>query len=286
MPRDWLIVDAPNAVMRAFYGVGQREPLPSILLAIHDVQNLAAEFGVTDVAWAFDRPPYKRKDLFAGYKASRAARKVDEAEQAALDDVRGRITKLANDYLPRLGYQNLFARAGFEADDMMAAAVVGLREADRAILMSGDKDLYQLLSGRCAVYHPITKEFVTANSFRAKYGIEPKVWPQVKAIAGCASDDIPKVEGVGELTAIKHLTKRLPRTHKVAYDIHEFVKTPAYELNLKLTWLPFPGTPPVNLVPDPPRPESGWRALCERLDLGRLAEAMESHSTFGELVNG
>lgn len=286
MGRDWLIVDAPNAVWRAFYGVAHREPLPAVLMALHAVNELADEFGVADVAWAFDRKPYKRKELFDGYKAGRERVKVDEAEQAAIDDCRARIGKLASDYLPRLGYTNVLEKRGYEADDLMAAAVRGLAPGDRAVLVSADYDLYQLLGPTCAVYHPQTDAWVTAKTFRTKYGLDPSLWAEAKAIAGCSSDDVPGLRGVGIQTAVKFLLKQLPRTHKTCYDIHRFLKTPEYERNLALTALPYPGLSPIELAPDPDRRPQSWRRLCEELDLGRLADAMRAHDTIGALIRG
>ncbi len=270
MPRDWLIIDAPNAVWRAFYSTGGKEALPSVLCALLEIERMAAEFDCTDLAFAFDKKPYRRRELYAGYKASRDVRKVDEEEADAIDACRLAIDKLRSDYLPKLGYQNVLAKRGYEADDMLAQAAKDCEAPDRCILVTADQDLYQCLSRTCAVYHPQRNQFVTAKSFRAEKGIDPSRWAEVKAIAGCSSDDIPGVEGVGEATAIKHLTKGIPRLHKVAWKLHEFVKSPEYQRNLTLTRLPFEDCPWVTLEPDPPRPKRNWAGLCEVLGLDHL----------------
>lgn len=271
---DWLVIDTPNAVWRTFYSTGVKEPAPSILLTLLEVERLSREFDTPNVAFAFDKKPYLRRDVYPGYKSSRDVRKVDDFEAEALDATRLAIDKLRSDYLPALGYNNVLAKRGWEADDHLAQCAVECDPSDRVILVTADQDLYQCLSRTCAVYHPQRDVFVTAKSFRQERGISPKLWPEVKAIAGCSSDDIPGVVGVGEKTAIKHLTKGLTRFHKIAWDVHNFLKSPEYERNLKLTRLPYPDCPWANLKPDPLRPHRGWRDLCERLGMDRLADAL------------
>lgn len=278
MGRDWLIVDAPNAVWRCFYSTGQKEALPSVLCALLDVQRLAVEFDTPHVAFAFDKKPYLRRELFAGYKASRDVRKVDDEEADAIDACRLAIDKLRSDYLPKLGYGNVLAKRGYEADDLCAQAAKDCPDGDRVILVTADQDLYQCLSANCAVYHPQRDQFVTAKSFRADKGIAPNRWAEVKALAGCSSDDIPGIDGVGEKTAIKHLMNRIPRFHKVAWQLHEFEKSDAYRRNLTLTTLPYAGVPSVGLTRDDPRQNRNWRDLCEVLGLDSIADAEDRKS--------
>ncbi len=275
MGRDWLVIDAPNAVWRAFYSTGGREALPSVLCALLEIERLSVEFDTPHLAFAFDKKPYGRRDLYPGYKASRDIRKVDEEDAAAIDACRLAIDRLRSDYLPKLGYHNILAKRGYEADDQLAQCAKDADPQDRIILVTADQDLYQCLSSTCAVYHPQRDQFVTAKSFKADKGISPTRWAEVKAIAGCSSDDIPGVDGVGEKTAIKHLTKGIPRFHKVSWQLHEFLKSPEYQRNLTLTTLPYPDCPWVQLEPDPPRPRRSWRDYCELLGLEHMAAAVE-----------
>ncbi len=283
MGRDWLVIDAPNAVWRCFYSVGAKEALPSVLCALLDVERLAEEFGTPHVAFAFDKKPYARRALYADYKVSRDVRKVDEEEAAAIDACRLSIDRLRSDYLTKLGYHNVLARKGYEADDMMAQAAKDCPDGDRVILVTADQDLYQCLSATCAVYHPQTDRFVTAKSFRADKGIPAARWAEVKALAGCSSDDIPGVPGVGEKTAIKYLNKLVPRFHKVAWDLHEFASSDAYKRNLTLTTLPYADCPWVALEPDPPRPRRTWRDLCDALGMDHIADIPDEQPTWGSI---
>ena len=73
------------------------------------------------------------------------------------------------------------------------------------------------------------------------YKVTPEDWGKVKAIAGCSSDGVPGVSGVGESTACKYLTKMLPKTYKTYKTIEK--STELINFNKQLVILPFKGTP-------------------------------------------
>ncbi len=70
----------------------------------------------------------------------------------------------------------------------------------------------------------------------------------MKAIAGCSTDDIPGVAGVGELTAAKYLTGKL--SGKKEKDIIAFLKGPLRKTNGQLVALPYRGTRTCELEED------------------------------------
>jgi 5'-3' exonuclease len=216
------------------------------------------------MVWCFDHKPYLRSRDFKLYK--QRSRKVTDEEERSEDELRMHIDKLRTTYLPLLGFSNLFSKLGYEADDVMAA--VFLPESERMVLVTEDRDVYQLLNSRRAVYHPVSRQFVTANSFREKYGIEPRLWTEVKAVAGCITDNITGMEGVGETGALQYFTGRLGGTKK-AEKILQYNRTPAYVLNRKLVALPYPGLDPFIPTPDQLVPD-GIRKLCEALDIPEI----------------
>ncbi len=265
---DWLIVDTPNLCWRAYYSYGAKEPLVSVILAVKDVQDIARELDCAHVAWAFDRPPYKRRELFPTYKLK--PENVTEDDDPK-DELRRQVTKLRTDYLPGLGYTNILSSNGYEADDVIAQCCALDNHTERRfILCSGDQDLYQLLSRRVAVYQPIGKQFLTAKWFRAEYGIPPSLWPDVKAIGGCVSDQIPGVDGVKEKTAIKYLTGKMNRLNVTHQNIANFIGSDDHARNLKLVTLPFEGCRTLALREDDP---VSWVALARKLECDNLIDA-------------
>lgn len=93
-----------------------------------------------------------------------------------------------------------------EADDVIAHLCTGpLRDHDK-IIVSMDKDMYQLLDEKTKVFHLIKKIFVTADDVVKEYKIPSKNFAIAKALAGDSSDNIDGIKGLG----FKSIIKRFP----------------------------------------------------------------------------
>lgn len=286
--RRWLILDCNFLAWRAFYTTGglthHADPTGVVFGFLRGLNSFASQFGTTDFVFCFDHGRGWRDQQFSYYKEERRKKRLQEEEDGAIQNMRRQIDKLRLSYLEEIGHHNIFYRMGYEADDIMAQVVAGLDREDDAILISGDHDLYQLLSKRVSVYHPVTKETVTKNTFQTKFGIHPAQWPQVKAIAGCSSDEIPGQKGVGETTAAKFLAGELPKKAARYNDIVAWIESQQYRDNLLLVTLPYAGGPkPLSLcrpVPDGPRNANAWRELTQRLGMSSLADALDGDQSW------
>jgi DNA polymerase-1 len=107
--------------------------------------------------------------------------------------------------LPQLVVAFGFASArapGYEADDFLAAGVAQARKRRRpAVVVTSDRDSFQLVSERCTVLTPIRGVSELARigpaEVRERYGVEPKQVPDFIALRGDPSDRIPGAPGVG-----------------------------------------------------------------------------------------
>jgi len=90
------------------------------------------------------------------------------------------------------------------------------------------KDNVSIFKGKGILYHE--KHFID------QYGISPFQWKDVKAIAGCKSDEVPGIKGVGEKTAIKFILKQLKGKKYDLITSEESKKI--IERNKKLVYLP------------------------------------------------
>jgi DNA polymerase-1 len=102
----------------------------------------------------------------------------------------------------------VYEREGFEAEDVlgtMAGQLVG--EGAEVYLVTGDKDLLQLVNSHIKVYNPHQKEdgILDAAAVEARYGIGPDRMVDLLALMGDATDNIPSVPGIGEKTAVQLL---------------------------------------------------------------------------------
>lgn len=271
MSRRWLILDGNFLAYRAFYSTGglkhQDMPTGVIYGFLRDVLVFQDRFATQDVVFAFDHGRQKREDLLPAYKESRKKKRLEwtDEEKANYEGFKRQLEQLKTSLLRRIGFRNVYYQDGYEADDHIASFVEGpMAKRDSAVIVSADKDLYQLLNPRVAVHNPAAKTNMTLERFRKEYGISPNLWPTVKAMAGCDTDDVPNVPGVKDKTAIKYLLGQLKPSSKTHKTITSLEYKRLVNENLQIVLLPFRGTKEPVHVPDEVTPAS-WHAVTKEL---------------------
>lgn len=236
---------------------------------LKDIGLLQAEFGVDSIAFCFDSRSSKRKEVLPGYKRTRHNQEHSPDEQKARDELFQQINKLRDQYLPKIGFKNIFYREGYESDDIIASLCDALQKDDEAVVVSADKDLYQLLSAQVSLYNPKKHKLYTLQSFFKDYGIPAHRWPKVLAIAGCHTDEIPGIPGVGEKTAIKFLRGELKADSQKSKAIQE--NWSLVMKNRRLVCLPFEGVGTFEWSEDQVS-QSGWEEVVKELGIKSLRE--------------
>lgn len=261
--RTWIVVDGDNIAARSFFTTGGLDDgvMFGFFRALVAFQD---RFASDDIVICWDRRSKMRQSLYPPYKANRGQNRTPE-EQEAHRNLRRQKTQLREEHLTRLGYRNVFHADGFEADDCIASVIKNLPEQDSAVVVSSDHDLYQLINHRVCCYNPIKKETLTLQGFKKQYGISPGLWIDVKAMAGCSSDNIEGIAGVGEKTACKFLSRKLKPDSKLYQKI---AGSPIWQRNLELVRLPFPGCPTFELRDNRVTAEKWWKLMDE---LGMLS---------------
>lgn len=148
----------------------------------------------------------KRKTINENYKEGRKPQRLNrnfdfELENQAQNKIRQRI-RLA-EYLKDLPITEITI-PDIEADDVVGYLVQYLSE-DEIVIVSNDKDFYQLLGGRVKMFSPTKKEFVTRDVVHEKFGVYPENFAIARAIVGDPSDNLAGIKGVGFKKLIKHL---------------------------------------------------------------------------------
>ena len=197
---------------------------------------------------------------------------MTDEEKEFREDLHKQLTKLRQIELLKIGFRNVFWQQGFEADDLIASVCKDKKQD--FIVVSSDQDMFQLLSKHVEIYNPMSKKFITKSSFTDKYGVKPKEWATVKAIAGCSSDGVPGVSGVGEKTAIKFMNGDLKQTTKAFVSIAN--STDLIERNLKLVKLPLPETLSFKLYNDKVT-GSRWDVGMSRMEMNSLMKKYPIH---------
>jgi len=151
----------------------------------------------------FDRPePTFRKTMYVGYQAKRP--KMDEGLSSQIERVKKVVTSMK---IP------IYELAGFEADDVIGtlASQATKKQFDEVVIITGDRDILQLVNDTVHVYMPIqgltNAKMFSEKEVEEKYGIKPLQIIDYKALAGDSSDNYPGVRGIGPKTA-SELLKR------------------------------------------------------------------------------
>ncbi|HYP56295.1 MAG TPA: 5'-3' exonuclease [Solirubrobacterales bacterium] len=208
MPTPLLAVDTPSMLFRAFYALPDSikgpdgNPVNALLgaanLILREVE--AHEPRAVVLCFGPDAASY-RTELFPSYHAER----VEMPEGLSPQWADARPFFEAFDW-------TVAVSDDLEADDLLGT--YARREAQaggRALLLTGDRDMYQCASDKVTVLYVRTgnkgAEIVTPDEVRNRYGIDPELVPDFIALRGDPSDGIPGAKGVGPKTAAELLRR-------------------------------------------------------------------------------
>ena len=193
-----VVVDATNALYRAFFGVpplrnAEGFPTHAVYGFANMLHKVLREEAPDAVAVAMDpKGGSFRNALYPAYKATRDAQPEDLSAQIPV----------ARELLSALGL-TLLEVPGFEADDVIATLVHTLPEPWEAVIVSTDKDLMQLVGERVVLLDTMKGRRVGPAEVMARFGVGPEKLLDVRALVGDPSDNLPGVKGIGEKGAAK-----------------------------------------------------------------------------------
>ena len=245
-----LIIDSNSLAYIAKYsmrGLSWNDfPTGVIFGFFSQLKELANHFQTNKFIFSWDSKKSFRRGLYPEYKAQRRERRKKRTDQEVIEDNLAfeQFYQLRRIFLPKFGFKNIFIRTGYESDDIMASLVINTPKElskDKLIIVTTDDDLFQVLN-RCDLYHPSTKRLMTKKSFEEEFEINPLQWVEIKQLAGCTSDNVKGIEGVGEKTALKYL-KNLLKSGKIYARILK-EKEKVIKQNAPLVCLPFAGVEP------------------------------------------
>ena len=205
-----MVVDGHSLAYRAFFA------LPVENFTTKDNQHTNAIYGFlsmlvnlikaeqpTHMAIAFDTSRHSfRTDEYPEYKATRS-----ETPQ----EFRGQIP-LLQDCLAAMSIPVL-TKEGIEADDILATlASQGAEQGYDVLVVSGDRDTIQLVNDEVTLLYPSVQGVSQLKRYdpatvQERYGVRPEQYPDIAALVGETSDNLPGVPKVGEKTAVKWLTQ-------------------------------------------------------------------------------
>ncbi|MDO5051528.1 MAG: DNA polymerase I [Pseudoclavibacter sp.] len=205
-----MVVDGHSLAFRAFFAL----PVDSFVTSdgqhtngIHGFISMLISLLQSErpshLAVAFDvsRHSFRSRE-YPAYKATR-----DETPP----EFKGQVP-LLQEALHAMGVQTL-TKEDYEADDILATLARQGREAGyRVLVVSGDRDTIQLVDEEVTLLYPSTQGVSKLTRYdpakvRERYGVDPAQYPEVAALVGEKSDNLPGVPRVGEKTAVKWLER-------------------------------------------------------------------------------
>ena len=207
-----LLIDGNSIMNRAFYGI-----MGSKMLTTKDGKYTNAVYGFLAImfkimddlnpdymAVSFDlKAPTARHKMFSEYKANRHGMPDELKEQMPM----------IKEVLRAMNI-DIVEKEGYEGDDILGTlAKYGENQGLDVVILSGDRDTFQLATNKVTIRIPRTKggKTETEDYDRKKvieeYGLEPKALIDVKGLQGDTSDNIPGVPGIGPKTAISLIQK-------------------------------------------------------------------------------
>ena len=197
MPQKICLIDGSGYIFRAFYGLPPLTSPASVPVnAVFGFTNmflkLTKKIACDYCLVLFDAKRQNfRNQIFADYKGTRKETPEDLIPQFPI--IREAVEALNICQLEMEGY---------EADDLIATyARLALAKNIEVVIVSGDKDLMQLVREGVEFYDPMKDKFFTPEDIKEKFGVYPDKVTQVQALSGDNIDNIPGVAGIGPKTA-------------------------------------------------------------------------------------
>ena len=295
MAKKLYLIDGYALIYRAFFALITRP------LRTSKGENTSAAWGIVNfllrlrekykpdyLAWVHDAGDSFRKEMYAEYKSTRE--KLDDELQVEFDRSVERIKELLVAFkVP------LVTVKGYEADDVIGTlATWGSAQDTQVVIVSGDKDFYQLIGPRVALLNPgrggpgaVDETYVDESNANERLGVPPSQVIDYLALVGDSSDNVPGVKGIGSKGAAEllgqfgSLEEMLQRTSEVkGKRAREALEQYAAEARLSKQLVTIKKDVPVQVTLEGLKPAEMDHAavlrLCSELEFFTLVRKLEA----------
>lgn len=214
------LVDGSSYIHRAYHAIrdltnSKGFPTNAIYGVLRMLIKLLKEKAPRYVSVVFDsKGPNFRHQIYPEYKANRPPLPESLVVQIPI----------IKELVAALGLHSL-EMEGYEADDLIGSLARAFeREGYHVVVVSGDKDLKQLLSPNISMWDPMKDQQIDYETIKRELNLEPGQLVDVMALSGDSIDNIPGVPGIGEKTALK-LIQEFGSLEKLFSSIEEIKTT-------------------------------------------------------------
>src|SRR3972149_6166803 len=220
------LIDGSSYIYRAFFAIPHLSnskgfPTNAAYGFTNMILKVMREQKPEYLAIAFDAPgPTFRHEVFGEYKANRPS--MPENLRAQIPFIKEIAAALGIPILEEEGY---------EADDLIGSIAKKLEgEGVDTVIVSGDKDLMQLITPQVTMYDPMKDKTYNIPQVKERFGVPPEKVVEVMGLCGDTSDNIPGVPGIGEKTAAR-LIEQFGSIEELLKNLDK-VKNPTIRNNL------------------------------------------------------
>ena len=253
-----VVIDATNLMYISMhsYAKHSNSPYPVIEGMLYKIIDIAERIS-PDLYFAFDSEIIFKQIIYQKHYKTDRHKNESEEELRTRKEAYKQLVEFRRAILPTLGAnKRVLFKTGFEADDHIGNIVKAY--PNQFTMASTDRDLYQLLDYG-DLYNPVSKAKFNKSDFIAKFGINPRDWPKVKAIAG-KSGEIKGINGVGEIGACKYVLGQAPRKVYAKIKSEEAL----VKRNIALSVIPFKEMPFPELSKSNRLSYSGWQEVLSK----------------------
>ena len=188
-----VLIDGNSVIYRAFYNVPPLTaggvPTGVIHVFLSVLEKLRKNPEISDIIIIFDaKGKNRRHEMYESYKVTRQAMPEDLIIQL----------NILKEILPYTGYP-IYCIDGYEADDVINTLSQTIN--NRVWIVTKDKDLHQLVNDKVQIYDYQKDEVIDREKVYEKFGLYPESIPDMLALMGDTSDNIPGIAGIGPKTA-------------------------------------------------------------------------------------
>jgi DNA polymerase-1 len=217
--KELYLIDGSSYIYRAFYAMrnlttSSGMPTNAIYIFSRMLLKLLKDKSPQFICFVLDsRGPTHRHEMYRDYKATRQKMPEDLAIQVPY------IIQIVN----AMGIP-IVQKEGLEADDIIASLALRYRSRFNVVIVSGDKDLMQLVDEMTVVWDTLKDITYDPDAVKEKYGVFPEYIADLLAIMGDSSDNIPGIPGIGAKGAAKLITS-LGHVGEIIDNV-EMIKSP------------------------------------------------------------
>ncbi len=289
MPGPLIAVDAPYVLYRSFFALPdsilgrEGKPVNALLGAVNLLLRAAADYRPRAIVMCFGAEAASyRTELFPSYHADRPP----------VPDALAWQFSHAPELFSSFGWE-VESSKDFEADDLLGSlSSVEVDAGGRALIVTGDRDMYQCVSGEVSVLFLKSGisgfDEVDPAEVERRYGVPPGLVPDFIALRGDPSDGLPGAPGIGPKTAATLLEKYGSLDGAIAAADEQRPKVAAALTESASELRAFRDiatlqTVSVNRPADRETDLDGGAAAARELGLGRLAQRLEDAGSLADL---